>query len=60
MYPTFDILRPPKTENDKKFAFLPVTLIGEIIRVEEEGKFNISNQHEKKIIFLGILWYEIS
>ena len=57
MYPTFDFLRPPMPENDKKFDFLPVTLIGEIFRVEEEWKFNISYQHGKKFIFLGILWY---
>ena len=58
MYPTFDFLRPPIPENDKKFDFLPVTLIGEI--VEEEWKINISNQHGRKVIFLGIFRHEIS
>ena len=47
MYPTFDFLRPNKNKNDKKFDFLTVTLIGEIIRVEEEIKLKISNQHKK-------------
>ena len=51
MYPTFDFLWSPIPENDKKFDFLPVTLIGEIIRVEEEWKFKISNQHGKKSYF---------
>jgi hypothetical protein len=40
MCPTFDFLRPYfdllLPENDKKFDFLPVNWIGEIIRVEEE------------------------